>query len=278
MRPAVKPQKVKYESYSTVPEGVEPGQVDNDEAITEQSETDAPEGAQQRTRSDRRVRPPNRMNLKASTKFKGDNLHQYMIGRNPEQKVRAGLLNEQQIQGLRWDRMLDSLKTGSLGKLMAQMNIETDQDLNTVEEYNPALLSSKVSEDDNPTYEQAISGPNKEGYWKAVKKEVDTLVKKGSWEVVTKNAWMHALTSTWAFKCKRFPDGIIRKLKARFCARGDRQIEGLDLFETFAPVVAWETIRIMLIMSIIFDLATLQVDYTAAFVHVDIDKPPNWET
>jgi hypothetical protein len=34
----------------------------------------------------------------------------------------------------------------------------------------------------------------------------------------------------------------------------------------------------MLIMSIIFDLATLQVDYTAAFVHADIDKPPNWET
>jgi hypothetical protein len=31
-------------------------------------------------------------------------------------------------------------------------------------------------------------------------------------------------------------------------------------------------------MSIIFDLATLQVDYTAAFVHADIDKPPNWDT
>jgi hypothetical protein len=31
-------------------------------------------------------------------------------------------------------------------------------------------------------------------------------------------------------------------------------------------------------MSIIFDLATLQVDYSAAFVHADIDKPPNWET
>jgi hypothetical protein len=34
----------------------------------------------------------------------------------------------------------------------------------------------------------------------------------------------------------------------------------------------------MLIVSIIFDPATLQVDYTAAFVHAYIDKPPNWET
>jgi hypothetical protein len=48
---------------------------------------------------------------------------------------------------------------------MAQINIETDQDLNTVKEYNPAFLSSKASEDDNPTYEQAMAGPNKEGYW-----------------------------------------------------------------------------------------------------------------
>jgi hypothetical protein len=183
MQPLFPPSLAGTHSTSQLPtvlEGVEPGQVDNDEAIAEQSETDAPEeGAHHRTRSGRRVRPPNRMNLKASTKFKGDNLRQYMNGRNPEQKVRAGLLNEQHIQGLRWDRLLDSLKTGSLGKLMAQMNIETDQDLNTVEEYNPILLSSKASEDDNPTYEQAMSGPNKEGYWQAAKKEVDTLVKKG---------------------------------------------------------------------------------------------------
>jgi hypothetical protein len=33
----------------------------------------------------------------------------------------------------------------------------------------------------------------------------------------------------------------------------------------------------MLIMSIISDVATLQVDYTDAFVHADIDKPPNWD-
>jgi hypothetical protein len=33
----------------------------------------------------------------------------------------------------------------------------------------------------------------------------------------------------------------------------------------------------MFIISIIFDLATLQVDYKATFVHADIEKPPNWE-
>ena len=76
-------------------------------------------------------------------------------------------------------------------------------------------------------------------------------------------------------KCKRYPSGEVRKLKARFRARGDRQIEGVDYFDTFAPVVNWTTVQIMLIVSVILDLATKQVDYTAAFVHAPIDLPPN---
>ena len=89
---------------------------------------------------------------------------------------------------------------------------------------------------------------------------------------------MNVLPSTWAFKCKRYPDGMIRKLKARFCARGDKQIEGIDYFDTFAPVVNWTTVRLMLILSIILSLATRQVDYTAAFVHAPIDKDPDWDS
>jgi hypothetical protein len=32
----------------------------------------------------------------------------------------------------------------------------------------------------------------------------------------------------------------------------------------------------MFILSILLDLQTVQVDYTAAFLHADIDKDPNW--
>jgi Reverse transcriptase (RNA-dependent DNA polymerase) len=75
----------------------------------------------------------------------------------------------------------------------------------------------------------------------------------------------------------RFPDGSIRKLKARFCVRGDRQREGIDYFDTYAPVVNWQTVRLMLVLSIILGLATKQADNTAAFVHAPIDRDPNWE-
>jgi hypothetical protein len=102
---------------------------------------------------------------------------------------------------------------------------------------------------------------------------LDTVMK--AWEIVEKQSWMKVLPSTWALRCKRFPEGMIRKLKARFCARGDKQMEGVDFFETFTPVCNWQTVRVMVIISLIYDFATLQVDYTAAFTQSDIDKPPS---
>ena len=49
---------------------------------------------------------------------------------------------------------------------------------------------------------------------------------------------MNVLPITWAFKCNHFPDGLIKKFKfkARFFARGDRQIEEIDYFEIYTPM------------------------------------------
>jgi hypothetical protein len=87
---------------------------------------------------------------------------------------------------------------------------------------------------------------------------------------------MNVLPSTLAFKCKQFPSGDIRKLKARFCVHGDRQVEGFDYFDTFALVVNLTTVRLMLILSIVLGLSTKQVDYTATFVYAPLDKDLNW--
>eukprot|EP00980_Cylindrotheca_fusiformis_P027375 scaffold20213_cov51-Cylindrotheca_fusiformis.AAC.3 len=83
---------------------------------------------------------------------------------------------------------------------------------------------------------------------------------------------MNALPSTWAFKCIRYPDGSVRKLKGRFCVRGDRQKDGVDFdsSETYSPVVSWNTVRLLLILSLVLGLETKQVDYTAVFVHAPI--------
>ena len=119
-----------------------------------------------------------------------------------------------------------------------------------------------------------MNGPHREGFEQACQVEYETLTKMGVWDVVPRQPWMNVIQSTWAFRFKVWPDGTIKKLKARFCARGDTQVEGVDFFDTYAPVVSWTTVRLILILTVELGLATKQVDYTAAFVHADIDKPP----
>ena len=105
--------------------------------------------------------------------------------------------------------------------------------------------------------------------------EIDTLKRMGVWEEVKRESWMNAPPSTWAFKVKRFPDGPVKKLKARWCCRGDKQIENVDHFDTFAPVGNWTTVRLLLLLTAQSQSASAQVDCTAAFVHAPVDLPPD---
>ena len=83
--------------------------------------------------------------------------------------------------------------------------------------------------------------------------EIATLEALGAWEVLEYDSetMPNVIQSTWAFNCKRFPDGLIKKFKARFCARGNMQLEGVDFFETYSPVVQWTTIWLMLILEVL---------------------------
>ena len=100
--------------------------------------------------------------------------------------------------------------------------------------------------------------------------EVMTLESMGAWEIVDRPVGKKVLPGTWALHRKRYPDGRVKKLKARFCALGDKQIEGVDFFETYAPVVSWNTMRTLLALEVHLGLASCQVDYTSAFVHADL--------
>ncbi|KAL7519688.1 hypothetical protein ACHAWF_000950 [Thalassiosira exigua] len=105
-----------------------------------------------------------------------------------------------------------------------------------------------------------------------MKTEIATLEGMESWEVVDRTDDMNVLPSTWAFKIKRYPDGLIKKFQAHFYARGDKNIEGVDYFETYAPVVQWTTVRLMLMLQVLLDLKSKQGDMTASFLHDELNE------
>jgi hypothetical protein len=133
---------------------------------------------------------------------------------------------------------------------------------------------SAASKADNPSWCEATRGKFANKYWKAMKLEIATLEAIDAWSVIDRLDH-HVIASTWAFKCKRYPDGLIKKFKARFCARGDQQIEGIDVFETYAPVVQWTTIRLMFILEILLGLKLKQGDITCDLLHAYLELGEN---
>ena len=75
---------------------------------------------------------------------------------------------------------------------------------------------------------------------------------------------------------------VIRN-KARLVAQGFTQIEGLDFWETYAPVSRLESIRILLAYAAHHDFKLYQMDMKSAFLNgplselVYVEQPPGFE-
>jgi hypothetical protein len=67
---------------------------------------------------------------------------------------------------------------------------------------------------DTPNWYQAMNGIHAESYKEAMQVEYETLLSKHAWTEVKREKWMNVVPSTWAFKCNRYPNGSVRKLKA----------------------------------------------------------------
>ena len=125
----------------------------------------------------------------------------------------------------------------------------------------PRVLEARIKKSkynkDNPSFDTATRGPFQAQFWQAMRIKFKTFTKEFEcWEYVP-NPGKNFLPSTWAFKIKRYPDGRVKKFKARFCARGDRQQEGIDYFETWAPVVQWLTVRIVMTLAVKLNLISV---------------------
>ena len=159
-----------------------------------------------------------------------------------------------------------------------------ETDLETGEEncIDPRAYAAKHRTDDPdaPSYNDALTGPHATEYEKGMIKEIRQLLKQRTWSSIPRSEVPKApdgtkrpiLKGTWAFKLKRLPDGSPSKFKARYCVRGDLQREGIDYFETYAPVVQWSTVRLLLTLILSKNWTTKQVDYTNAFAQAELKE------
>ena len=72
-------------------------------------------------------------------------------------------------------------------------------------------------------------------------------------------------------KEKRYPNGEINKHKDCLCAHGGMKLWGINYWETYAPVVNWMSVRVLLVIVLIHDLPTRSIDFVLAFPQDDLD-------
>ena len=148
---------------------------------------------------------------------------------------------------------------------------------------NPNLFKAGKKDADSPGIMEALSGPYRDDFLQGMKNEIQELETHGTWTIMKREdipkiklqngtfATPKILSGTWAFRIKRFPDGIMKKIKARFCVRGDLQTD-VDVFDTYAPVASWKSIRMLTILALQNNWDIKQIDFSNAFVQAPMER------
>ena len=117
------------------------------------------------------------------------------------------------------------------------------------------------------TYQDAINGPNQVHWNKAIQAELESMQLRGVFRAAKLPRNQRAIGTKWVFKIKRKADGSIEKFKARLVAKGFKQQYGIDYTETFAPVVKYVTLRMVIAITKHFDWPLNQLDVVTAFLY-----------
>lgn len=83
---------------------------------------------------------------------------------------------------------------------------------------------------------------------------------------------MRTIDSKWIFKIVRDKEGKPLCDKARLCARGFSQSEGIDYTETYSPVIRYDSLRIFLAIVTQLDKELVQFDINAAFLYGELQE------
>lgn len=140
-------------------------------------------------------------------------------------------------------------------------------DDNQINHYEPHALVASA----NPNilgHRDAMKADDFEKFLDSMDDEMERLFKEEIIEVVPRSQvpeGQKVLRAVWSHRRKTTPDGVVYRHRSRICADGSQQTYGMDYTETYAPVVNWTTVRILLTLSIVFGFKSRQVDYVQAF-------------
>lgn len=122
-----------------------------------------------------------------------------------------------------------------------------------------------------------------ERWTNAMDVEVAAFKANQTWKLVQPNSSMNVLSCKWVFKQKLTETSEVEHFKACLVTNEMRQLDGIDMTETFAPVVKPASIKIILSFAVTWGWELRQYDVSNAFLHdilngeVYMRQPPGYK-
>ncbi|GJY22875.1 ribonuclease H-like domain-containing protein [Tanacetum coccineum] len=119
------------------------------------------------------------------------------------------------------------------------------------------------------SYSDSFNDPN---WQNAMNDEYNVLIKNNTWTLVPLLVDANVVRCMWLFRHKHLADGTLSRYKARLVANGSTQVSGIDVDETFSPVVKSATVHTVLSLATSRHWHVYHLDVKNAFIHGDLYK------
>ncbi|CAI7793794.1 unnamed protein product, partial [Closterium sp. NIES-53] len=138
----------------------------------------------------------------------------------------------------------------------------------------PHLVSMQIAPEGDPdapdiptprSYAEAIAGEYSSQWQTAIDAEMASWKSTGTYVDEVPPPGANIVSGMWIFRVKR-PPGSPPIFKARYVARGFRQREGVDFFQTFSPTPKMTTLRVLLHVAAQRDYELHSLDFSTAFL------------
>ena len=154
-------------------------------------------------------------------------------------------------------------------EVMSLPNMETNNEME-----NPLFAFKAKTDPDTMYLHEAMRQPDRKEFIHAMDKELQDQLEHENFTVVHKNTVPEGATilpTVWAMRRKRKQDtGEIYKYKGRLNVDGSKQTRGINYWETYSPVATWASIRFILVLTLIHNWKTRQIDYVQAYTQADV--------
>ena len=164
----------------------------------------------------------------------------------------------------------------SIGPEGEILSMETILPNNEYENPTPLHVLQASADPDTMYYHEAMYEPDRDEFRKAMRSEWHDQHNNGNFSIVSKSHVPQDATilpAVWAMRRKRcIKTRRVKKYKARLNVDGSKMIYGKHYEQTYAPVAAWSTVRLVLTLSLALNWHTTQLDYVQAYPQAPVKQ------